>query len=142
MFVYHCPHEETWKGDAASPLVVDPTGVYFRREGSGGQFITGWSPAEEDDPDCSSCADLECPDYEMFENVNWPTIATRVPKFEDIKLISAWAGFYEYNTFDQVRVSLDGRSAFSCNPSPLLPLVLSRRTPSWASTRTCPTCTS
>ncbi|DAZ99207.1 TPA: hypothetical protein N0F65_008240 [Lagenidium giganteum] len=100
-FVFHCPHEETWKGPAASPLVVDPSGVYFRREGSGGQFICGVSPTSENDFDGLSDDELDFPDHELFENVVWPTIAERVQKFEDVKLLSAWAGWYEYNTFDQ-----------------------------------------
>lgn len=103
MFVFHCPHKETWAGETASPLVVDPTGVYFRREGSGGQFVCGVSPDEKDDVDGVSTDELEAPDYELFDDVIWPTIATRVQQFEDIKLLSGWAGFYEYNTFDQVR---------------------------------------
>ncbi|KAJ0398075.1 hypothetical protein ATCC90586_009650 [Pythium insidiosum] len=101
MFVFHCPHEETWKGPAASPLVVDTTGVYFRREGSGGQFVCGVSPNAEDDVDGQSDDELDFPDYNLFEEVVWPTIAERVQKFEDIKLLNGWAGWYEYNTFDQ-----------------------------------------
>ncbi|GLD95143.1 hypothetical protein PINS_up003768 [Pythium insidiosum] len=101
MFVFHCPHEETWKGPAASPLVVDPTGVYFRREGTGGQFVCGVSPNPEDDVDGQSDEELDFPDYTLFEEVIWPTIAERVKKFEDIKLLNGWAGWYEYNTFDQ-----------------------------------------
>lgn len=101
VFVFHCPHEETWKGPSASPLVVDPSGVYFRREGSGGQFICGVSPDPSEDPDATSDEELDYPDYDLFENFIWPTIATRVQKFEDIKLLSAWAGFYDYNMFDQ-----------------------------------------
>ena len=103
VFAYHCPHEDTWKGTTASPLVVDPSGVYFRREGNGGQFICGVSPAEgEADPDCDSDDTLDYPDHDVFDNTIWPIIAARVPKFEEIKLVSSWAGFYDYNTFDQV----------------------------------------
>lgn len=101
MFVFHCPHEEIWKGPFASPLVVDTTGVYFRREGSGGQFVCGVSPEEADDVDGQSDQELDFPDHELFENVIWPTIASRVPHFESIKVLNAWAGWYEYNTFDQ-----------------------------------------
>jgi glycine/D-amino acid oxidase-like deaminating enzyme len=84
-------------------LVVDPSGVYFRREGNGGQFICGVSPPEESDVDGVSVEELDFPDHELFEEVIWPTIATRVKQFEDIKLLNAWAGYYEYNTFDQVQ---------------------------------------
>jgi FAD-dependent oxidoreductase domain-containing protein 1 len=102
MFAYHCPHEETWKGDAASPLVVDPNGVYFRRDGNCGRFVCGYSPPEGEDPDGQSVSELESPDHHYFEEMIWPTIAHRVKHFEAIKVVGAWAGFYDYNTFDQV----------------------------------------
>lgn len=78
-----------------APLLIDPSGVYFRPEGSG--FIGGVSPPETDDPDC---LDLEL-DYALFEEIVWPTLAHRVPAFEAIKLVRAWAGHYDYNTLDQ-----------------------------------------
>lgn len=76
------------------PLTVDPSGVYFRPEGA--NFICGKSPDPEDDPDCW---DDEI-DYTLFEEVLWPTLAARVPAFEAIKMLSAWAGWYEVNTLD------------------------------------------
>jgi sarcosine oxidase len=79
----------------AAPLTIDPTGVAFRPEGNG--YIGIVSPPEENDPDS---ADLEL-DYAPFEETVWPTLAARVPAFEEIKLKSAWAGWYDYNTFDQ-----------------------------------------
>jgi sarcosine oxidase len=76
-------------------LVIDPTGVYFRPEGA--QFIGGVSPPPDQDPDC---LDLEVR-YELFEETVWPALAHRVPAFEELKLVRAWAGHYDYNTLDQ-----------------------------------------
>jgi FAD-dependent oxidoreductase domain-containing protein 1 len=78
-----------------APLLIDPSGVYFRPEGAG--YICGVSPPEDEDPDC---LDFEI-DYRLFEETIWPTLAERVPAFEAIKLIRAWAGHYDYNTLDQ-----------------------------------------
>ena len=91
VYVFDCREP----GLSAAPLTIDPTGVYFRPEGA--SFICGVSPPEEQDPDC---LDLEV-EYELFEEVVWPTIAHRVPAFESIKLQRAWAGLYDYNTLDQ-----------------------------------------
>jgi FAD-dependent oxidoreductase domain-containing protein 1 len=77
------------------PLTIDPTGAWFRPEGT--NFICGISPEENDDPDC---LDFEL-DYRLFEEQIWPTIAHRVPAFEAIKLVRAWAGHYDYNVLDQ-----------------------------------------
>ena len=76
-------------------LVIDPSGVYFRPEGT--QFVGGVSPPADQDPDC---LDLEVR-YELFEEVVWPALAHRVPAFEELKLMRAWAGHYDYNTLDQ-----------------------------------------
>ncbi len=78
------------------PLVFDPSGLYFRPEGS--FFLTGRAPKDgEDDPDSF---DLEV-DYSQFEEQLWPLLAERVPAFEAIKLVNAWAGTYAFNTLDQ-----------------------------------------
>jgi len=78
-----------------APLTIDASGVAFRPEG--GQYIAIVSPPEDEDQDCD---DLEL-DYRLFEEVIWPTLAARVPAFEAIKLTGAWAGHYDYNSFDQ-----------------------------------------
>lgn len=90
VFVFDCraPIEK-------APLLIDPSGVYFRPEGA--SYICGVSPPEDADPDC---LDFEI-DYSLFEDTIWPTLAQRVPAFEAIKLARAWAGHYDYNTLDQ-----------------------------------------
>ncbi len=80
---------------AGLPLLIDTNGVWVRPEG--GQFICGVSPPEDEDPDC---LDLEIDDR-FFEETVWPTLARRVPAFEAIKLVRAWAGHYAMNTVDQ-----------------------------------------
>lgn len=80
----------------AAPLTVDPSGVYFRPEGS--TYITGFSPRENEvDPDTD---DLGA-DHAPFETFVWPTLARRVPAFDRLRLLDAWAGHYEVNTLDQ-----------------------------------------
>jgi FAD-dependent oxidoreductase domain-containing protein 1 len=77
------------------PLVIDPSGVWFRPEGRG--FIAGCPPRGDDIDD----APLEAIDHGLFEEVIWPALAHRVPAFDALRTIGAWAGYYEYNTFDQ-----------------------------------------
>ncbi len=76
------------------PLVIDPTGVWFRPEGE--SFICGVSPPEERDPEDFG---LEV-DHDIFPEKVWPVLAERVPTFESLKVINSWAGHYEYNVFD------------------------------------------
>lgn len=80
---------------AGAPLTIDTTGVYFRPEGH--TFICGYSPrAGEPDPDT---LDLEL-DRRPFEEIVWPSLAHRVPAFEALRLLDAWAGHYEVNSLD------------------------------------------
>lgn len=93
VFVFKCP-----SGPGSDcPLVIDSSGVYFRREGQGSTFTCGHSPPEHEDKDTD---DLDV-DYSYFDEHLWPILAERVPAFEALKLQNAWAGFYEYNTLDQ-----------------------------------------
>jgi sarcosine oxidase len=89
-YVFDCREELS-----GVPLTIDTSGVAFRPEGGG--YIAIVSPPEDRDPDSE---DLE-PDYDLFEEVVWPALARRVPAFEAIKLTGAWAGTYDYNSFDQ-----------------------------------------
>lgn len=104
IFTVHCPGQQVASKPVPpsnTPLVIDPTGVYFRPEGSGGRFITGVSPTEENDPDCEP-GDIDIVDHHLFEDIIWPVLYERVPAFQELKVQSSWAGFYEYNTLDQV----------------------------------------
>jgi glycine/D-amino acid oxidase-like deaminating enzyme len=76
------------------PLVIDPSGVWFRPEGKG--FICGVSPPQEQDP---RCEDFEV-QHELFDDLLWPTLAARVPGFEALRVHNAWAGHYDVNTLD------------------------------------------
>ncbi|TDU00524.1 glycine/D-amino acid oxidase-like deaminating enzyme [Azorhizobium sp. AG788] len=76
------------------PLVIDPTGVYWRPEGEG--FLCGLAPPDEEDPD-SFEFEVE---HAFFEERIWPVLATRVPAFERIRPGRAWAGHYDMNAFD------------------------------------------
>jgi glycine/D-amino acid oxidase-like deaminating enzyme len=80
----------------SAPLTVDPTGVWFRPEGR--TFITGRSPEADQEP---QAADLDSIDHAFFDTEIWPHLAQRVPSFEAVKVVNAWAGFYDYNSFDR-----------------------------------------
>jgi glycine/D-amino acid oxidase-like deaminating enzyme len=90
VFVFECP-------DALPrcPLVIDPSGLWFRPEGTR-RFICGAAPDPADDADD---APLE-PEHHRFEAELWPILAGRVPAFEALRQTRAWAGYYEMNTFD------------------------------------------
>jgi sarcosine oxidase len=83
------------KTEVKAPLVIDPSGVYFRPDEP--NYIGGFSPRNgEADPDT---LDLDV-DLASWEGRVWPTIAHRVPAFEAVKMRRAWAGHYEVNTID------------------------------------------
>ena len=78
-----------------TPLTIDPSGVWFRPEGR--FYLAGTTPADGNDP---AGAPLEVQHAE-WDDMVWPALAARVPAFEAAKVVNAWAGYYEYNTFDQ-----------------------------------------
>ncbi|XP_017168798.1 FAD-dependent oxidoreductase domain-containing protein 1 isoform X2 [Mus musculus] len=80
-----------------TPLVADISGVYFRREGLGSNYLGGCSPTEEEEPDPTNLN----VDHDFFQNKVWPHLVQRVPSFKTLEVQSAWAGYYDYNTFDQ-----------------------------------------
>jgi FAD-dependent oxidoreductase domain-containing protein 1 len=77
------------------PLVIDPSGVWFRPDGP--NFLCGISPPHgAEDPDD---APLEV-DERLFHDAIWPVLAARVRAFERVKIIKSWAGYYEMNIID------------------------------------------
>ncbi|GAB5094771.1 NAD(P)/FAD-dependent oxidoreductase [Caballeronia sp. HLA56] len=78
------------------PLLIDPSGVYFRPEGR--TFICGTSPSADNDPDDLPLDEV---DHALFDDVIWPTLAHRVPGFEALRVERCWSGYYEYNVFDR-----------------------------------------
>ena len=80
------------------PLTIDPSGVHVRQDGPK-TYMAGGAPEPGDD------VAVDPNDFTMdhghWESHVWPTIATRIPQFEAIKVVTEWAGHYAYNTLDQ-----------------------------------------
>ncbi|MGF6244754.1 MULTISPECIES: NAD(P)/FAD-dependent oxidoreductase [Paraburkholderia] len=79
-----------------APLLIDPTGVWFRPEGNG--YLCGIAPKPENDHDDLPLHEV---DHALFDEIVWPKLAERVPQFEALRVESCWSGYYEYNVFDQ-----------------------------------------
>lgn len=79
-----------------APLVIDPSGIWFRPEKARGQFLCGSPPRGEDANDLP----LDYVDHGLFEEHIWPALAHRVPALDAVKVTSSWAGYYEMNDFD------------------------------------------
>jgi len=100
VFVLHCPTALL----PGVPLLCDPSGMYVRREGDPerGLFLCGgMESVATDDVDCVGYQEELVVDHELWENHLWPSLAHRIPAFEETKVVSSWAGFYDYNTLDQ-----------------------------------------
>jgi len=81
------------------PLMVDPSGVWVRPEGT--HFLCACSPAE----DPAVAHDDFAPRFHEFEELIWPALAARSPAFEAVKMQAMWAGHYAYNVLDQNAVT-------------------------------------
>jgi glycine/D-amino acid oxidase-like deaminating enzyme len=87
VFVVSCPEPLP-----DCPLVIDPTGFWFRPEGRA--FIGGTTPDPDEDD-----LPLE-PNLGEFDEALWTAFAHRVPAFEALRIERAWAGYYEMNLWD------------------------------------------
>ncbi len=75
------------------PLVIAPSGLYFRPE-TGGLILIGHSlPEDKVDYDFTWT-------WERFQNILWPELAQIVPSFSCLKLIRGWSGLYDQNFLD------------------------------------------
>jgi len=81
--------------DRDLPLTIDPSGVHFRQDGPETYLAGGHA-----DVDPAVDFDDFAMDHGIWENHIWPVIATRIPQFEAIKVVTEWAGHYDFNTFD------------------------------------------
>ena len=95
-FIYVVDCREPPEALRQAPLTTDPGGVWFRPEGR--FFLCGKSPEEGREP---PIGDLDDIDHAFFEQEVWPSLAACVPAFESLKVVNAWAGYYDYNTLDQ-----------------------------------------
>lgn len=79
--------------DRPWPLVIAPSGLYFRSESSG-QVLVGRS--FPDDPEGFDFTY----DHRRFLEVLWPELAEVVPAFDTLRLSRGWAGLYAVNRLD------------------------------------------
>ncbi len=82
--------------DRVLPLTIDPSGVHFRQDGPE-TYLAGCAA----DPDPAVAYDDFHMDHNRWQDHVWPIIATRIPQFEAIKVVTEWAGHYSFNTLDQ-----------------------------------------
>ena len=86
--------------DRPLPLTIDPSGVHVREVG-GGTYMAGGHA----DHDPAVDHDDFAMNHDLWQDKIWPAIATRIPAFEAVKVISEWVGHYDYNTLDQNAVT-------------------------------------
>jgi FAD-dependent oxidoreductase domain-containing protein 1 len=89
-FVFECRERI-----GVTPQMILPNGVAFRCEGE--RYLAVVAPPPEHDP---STREFDI-DYELFDELIWPTLAERVPAFEAIKVASAYSCHYDFNTLDE-----------------------------------------
>ena len=78
------------------PLTIDPSGVHMRQDGRASYMIGGHT---DDDP--AVAFDDFAMDHGIWQDHIWPTIASRIPQFEAVKVQREWVGHYDFNLLDQ-----------------------------------------
>lgn len=82
--------------DRDLPLTIDPSGVHFRQD-SNTTYLVG----AHGDPDPAADVTDFTMDHAIWQDFVWPTMATRIPQFEAVKVLREWVGQYDYNVLDQ-----------------------------------------
>ncbi len=82
--------------DRELPLTIDPSGVHVRQDGP-----TSYLAGSKGFSDPAVEPDDFTVDPDIWQDFVWPAIATRIPQFEAIRVVTEWAGHYAYNTLDQ-----------------------------------------
>ena len=85
--------------DQDLPLTIDPSGLHVRENG-GGTYQVG----AHFGPDPAVDYDDFTADHSLWESKAWPIVATRIPRFEAVKLQCTWVGHYAMNTFDHTAI--------------------------------------
>lgn len=75
------------------PLVICPSGLYFRSE-TGGLVLVGRS-FEDDEVGFNFGWERR-----RFEDTLWPELINYAPDFDSLKLVRGWAGLYDVNRLD------------------------------------------
>ncbi|NRB36217.1 MAG: FAD-binding oxidoreductase [Rhodobacteraceae bacterium] len=82
--------------DRDLPLTVDPAGVHVRTDGRQ-TYMAGCAPEHDHAVDPNDFTI----DANRWLDHAWPIIATRIPQFDALRIVSEWAGHYAYNVLDQ-----------------------------------------
>ncbi|XP_016978966.1 FAD-dependent oxidoreductase domain-containing protein 1 [Drosophila rhopaloa] len=75
------------------PMTIDPSGIFIRRDGLGGNYICGLDSIEE-----SQSASV---DPQFFDQHIRSKLAKRVPALGEAQLVDSWAGSYDQNVYDE-----------------------------------------
>ncbi|XP_039482789.1 FAD-dependent oxidoreductase domain-containing protein 1 [Drosophila santomea] len=75
------------------PMTIDPSGIFIRRDGLGGNYICVHDSIEENHN--------EAIDPLYFNRHIKPHLSNRIPVFEEAQVVDSWAGIYDQNVYDE-----------------------------------------
>jgi len=75
------------------PMTIDPSGIFIRRDGLGGNYICVQDSTEEYN---SAMID---PQY--FAQHIRPHLYNRIPVLGEAQVVDSWAGCYDHNVYDE-----------------------------------------